>query len=1237
MMPIFEAFESNLWLRFLADATLKSAIIFAFAGVFAFVLRHESAALRGLVWSVAIVGCLIVPLCSLALPKWDVGVLPGASIGYESDVLHQTSPPAAAPDSIPPRPASPKSNRMTPIQAAPAPFPPQSAPSVNSAPQSINTARTTLHLTDWIVGGWALVALFLFVRLIAGNCAVWYISVRGADFDDAIEHLQLDSKIRFRVRRSEAVAVPMMWGIFRPVILLPVDAAAWGSERLRAVLLHELAHVQRRDCMVQTIAQIACTVYWFNPLVWVVTRRMRTEVEQACDDHVLNAGYRSTEYAQHLIDAVRNLNAFGSASRTAVAMARQSKMEWRLRTVLAEDRNRHPLTKAAVVIGLLVLIGFSVPMGAMRLAEAVDQEGALYNQIRAASEFHLDPLPIDATDEAQTTREGLYEQNWERGIQLCDQFIKTYPESERYDEVFYKKLIFLRNHGREPEFEAGVEAFLLERPNSKYTSEVRRLRADYLESQFRFDEALAEWDGIDDPALLHKAYSRKSEMYGQMGKWEKSAEFDLLRAELILGKPAPEFSHTSIDGFPVFLADLRGKVVMLCHWSTRDLSAAAPDKTGGEMSKLKRLYEKHVKNPSFILVNLFTQSSEAELREFVEAYTLPGIHLLLEPEAVPYQFGVDGWPYYVVLDRAGILREGVHGYQLGHLEVQRLVEALLAEDPNVPDDVRDERIIPRISQLRAKLYMFQHQNEKAIAEYEKLTTFTQSPLDLMMGILTRKREHNGNSTALMNEAYSRIVEASRSTLSLTFGISHHAVELAKLFVQEGDRVKTWRLFQIAADADDFNLFPEINYASLPPQPFEAAAPDMSELQKLLANTPETDADRRLNESSRKHAMHAKDLKSAHKSFTAVEADGEIFTGVILSRHGHILVPARAVEAKVVRVRIVDYQPAKVVAVDTESGLGVVQVMGQRYLQPVVLGKVDDLREYALVPQSNQIFNNPYMRISAISTRGYPMLSEDIHHRWLGRPLQRNCAIMQLKFDDDGTVTTLKVLNLGRSARIIRGDALVYYDGRLLGISLDDETHYGVRGPIADMLPIDQIRSALNRMDIMNFTHEGFELVLEAENFTGMDGEKPKVQPFLITNDPSTSGGAFVVSNTALAHQYVRQDAWLTYQIEIPSDGDYAIWLYGRGYTGKSDSFFVGTDQETPRACDVNRFGLWGAVPAVDRTSPQIVPAFHFTKGLHEIRLFVRETGSELDAILITNDLSLGAAAINRKIESRKRR
>ena len=1241
-MSFIETLEANLWLRLLVDAALKSVVIIAIAGIIGFILRHQSAALRGLVWSMAIVGFLIVPLCSLALPKWNVGVLPAESVGYESDVLVENNPPPVMPTSIPPRPSS--SIIVPPTQATPTPFQPQLATSESNASQSnmswIDLAA--LHWTDWIVVGWAVVGLFLFARMIAGIGAVWYISARSDDFNDAIEHLQLDFKRQCRVRRSDAVAVPMMWGFFRPVILLPADANGWGSERVRAILLHELAHVQRRDWLMQTIAQIACAVYWFNPLVWFVARQMRAEAELACDDHVLNAGYRSTEYAQHLIDVVRNLKAFGSASRTAVAMARRSKMEFRLRTVLAENQKRQPLTKLAVTIGLLVLIGFAVPMGVMRLAEAVDRVGALYEEIQTVSTFQLQLLPKDATDEEKAARREQYRQNRERGLQLCEQFLKTYPDSNWHDEVWYEKLEYLRALRRDAEFDAGVEAFISKNPTSKYTDKLHRLRAYKLESKFKFNEALAEWDKIDDPALLHEVYDRKAQIFGQTGNWAKWTEFMLLRAQLILGKPAPEFSHTSVDGVPVSLTDLRGKVVVIYHWSTRDGRTVRDDETGGEITKLKQLHDLHRENPNFVLITVCTQSSESALKQFVETQAMPGVHLLLERGAVPHQFGVGGWPYYVVLDKAGILRESEHGFALRHFEVEQLVKALLAEDIDVPG----ERIIPRISQLRANVYS--DQDEIVIAEYEKLLDFTPSNLNLMMQILELKREQTGETEALMNRAYDRIVELNQLPQYRESDFIENAVELAKLFSQQRDQEKTWRLFQIAVahdeDKDDYT----VNYAKQNPINF-AAIQDMPQFQKLIADTPMTEAGKRVEETNRKREMYAKDLYAAYKSFTGVEADGEIFTGVILSRVGHILVPAGVTEAEVIRAKIVDYQPAKVVAVDVESGLGVVQLDGQGYLRPVVLGTVDDLREYAPFPLPNPADGHSYSSISAISARGYPdypNLPLEVHQSAIGRPTERISSIMQLEIDDTGKVTTLKASTSGRPGGIIRGDALVHYDGQLLAVSLEDEVRYDRWGPSADPIPIDQIRTALERMDIINMTKrrikepgKKFELALEAEDFSRLDGVRLNVQPFLITitDDLTTSGGAFIVANSAFGHRYEIPDSWLTYEIEIPADDDYAIWLYARAYTGKSDSFFVGTDLETPRACDVNSYDEWGAVPAVDRTSPQVVPAFHFTKGMHEIRLFVRETGTELDAILITNDLSLGAAEINRKFELNKSR
>ena len=61
--------------------------------------------------------------------------------------------------------------------------------------------------------------------------------------------------------------IPVVWGILRCRLMLPAAARQWSDEQLQSVLLHELAHIKRRDTLVQLLAQVACALHWFNPLV----------------------------------------------------------------------------------------------------------------------------------------------------------------------------------------------------------------------------------------------------------------------------------------------------------------------------------------------------------------------------------------------------------------------------------------------------------------------------------------------------------------------------------------------------------------------------------------------------------------------------------------------------------------------------------------------------------------------------------------------------------------------------------------------------------------------------------------------------------------------------------------------------------------------------------------------------------------------------------------------------------
>ena len=155
------------------------------------------------------------------------------------------------------------------------------------------------------------------------------------------------------------------WGAWRPKVILPAGATAWPDDRVRVVLCHELAHIQRGDWLTQMGAELLRAVYWFNPLVWLATRRLRQESELACDDAVLNAGITAPVYATHLLDLARSFAAQRRSWSPAPAIAHPSSLERRVTAMLNVRLERRPMTRVTQGLITAALVAITLPIAAL--------------------------------------------------------------------------------------------------------------------------------------------------------------------------------------------------------------------------------------------------------------------------------------------------------------------------------------------------------------------------------------------------------------------------------------------------------------------------------------------------------------------------------------------------------------------------------------------------------------------------------------------------------------------------------------------------------------------------------------------------------------------------------------------------------------------------------------------------------------------------------------------------------
>jgi beta-lactamase regulating signal transducer with metallopeptidase domain len=209
---------------------------------------------------------------------------------------------------------------------------------------------TSLLVAVWMLGasvllarlGWGVVGASLLARR-ARRAAV-------RRFAAVIARTLREANVVAEVAISDDIDTPAVTGVLRPVVLMPRAALGWDDGRWRVVLLHELAHVRRRDCLVGIVAQLVCAAHWFDPLVWITRARWQVERELAADEDVLARGVRPSDYAEHLLDVA---SAVGEREVPAGALAmadRASGLAYRLETIVQRGTPKRPSPRTAGAI-----------------------------------------------------------------------------------------------------------------------------------------------------------------------------------------------------------------------------------------------------------------------------------------------------------------------------------------------------------------------------------------------------------------------------------------------------------------------------------------------------------------------------------------------------------------------------------------------------------------------------------------------------------------------------------------------------------------------------------------------------------------------------------------------------------------------------------------------------------------------------------------------------------------------
>lgn len=321
--------SESLWpwlVNHLWQATLFCLFVLAVASL----LKRAPARLRYSLWLLALIK-FVVPAAAVASLLQLVGINFNSLFASENAVANFGMSPLLAPVPIAP-PAIYAVEQLTPV--GPNPFH-TVAPLHNHGYLYVALTLVWVTVCALLIIGWLKNRKALTATIKAGEV------IRFGREARMLERVRSWLSLRRQVSLvvSPLIAEPGVWGVFRPVVVLPEGIAdCLTDDELEAVMLHELAHIERWDNLMAVLQRIVCCLFWFHPLLWLLDRQLLAEREQCCDDTVIKLGGASKVYASSIAKVCRH--SLGRAQQPGLANAAGPNLKRRIGRILASDISR---------------------------------------------------------------------------------------------------------------------------------------------------------------------------------------------------------------------------------------------------------------------------------------------------------------------------------------------------------------------------------------------------------------------------------------------------------------------------------------------------------------------------------------------------------------------------------------------------------------------------------------------------------------------------------------------------------------------------------------------------------------------------------------------------------------------------------------------------------------------------------------------------------------------------------